>query len=86
MKLAVLVAGVSLAAAIGAPVAAQPASAQTTPADAAAKSGDAYAQFMLGRHLETADDIPGAVAAFKRAAQLDPQSSGMALSLAPDVR
>ena len=82
MKLAVLVAGVSLAAVIGAPVAAQPATAQVAPADPAAKSGDAYAQFMLGRHLETADDIAGAIAAFKRATQLDPQSSDIPAELA----
>jgi len=82
MKLAVLVAGVSLAAVIGAPVAAQPASAQSAPADAAMKGGDAYAQFMLGRHLETADDIAGAIAAFKRATQLDPQSSDIPAELA----
>jgi len=37
---------------------------------------------MLGRHLETADDIPGAIAAFKRAVQLDPQSSDVVAELA----
>ena len=82
MKLAVVVAGVSLAAVIGVPVAARAASAQAAPADAAAKGGDAYAQFMLGRHLETTDDIAGAIAAFKRAAQLDPQSSDILAELA----
>jgi tetratricopeptide (TPR) repeat protein len=81
MKVAALVAGVSLLAASAAPAAAQAVSAQTT-ADPSAKTGDAYSQFMLGRHLETADDIPGAIAAFKRAAQLDPHSSDIVAELA----
>ena len=51
--------------------AAQPAGAQAQTA-AADKGAEAYAQFLLGRHLETADDIDGAIGAFKRAAQLDP--------------
>ncbi len=76
MRVAVLVAGLSLAAAIGAPVAAQ------APNDAEARIGDAYAQYMLGRHLETADDIPGAVAAFRRAAQLDPKGADVVAELA----
>ena len=78
MRVAVLVAGVVLAACLTA----QPATAQTASADSATKAGDAYAQFMLGRHLETTDDIPGAIAAFKRAAQLDPQSSDVVAELA----
>src|SRR4029079_18613377 len=36
----------------------------------------------LGRHLETTDDISGAITAFKRAAQLDPQSSDIVAELA----
>ena len=39
---------------------AQPAAAQTPPS--AERAGEAYAQFLLGRHLETADDIDGAIA------------------------
>jgi len=78
MKVAVSVAGVFLVAASAAYASAQPAQA----ADPAAKSGDAYSQFMLGRHLETADDIPGAIAAFRRAIQLDPQSSDVIAELA----
>jgi tetratricopeptide (TPR) repeat protein len=81
MKLAVLVASVALAAAIGSPVAAQPVPAQTAQSDSA-KAGDAYAQFMLGRRLETTDDIAGAIAAFKRAAELDPRSSDIVAELA----
>src|SRR5215467_4795165 len=74
MKVASLIAGVSL-------FAASLASAQT-PADPAARTGDAYSQYMLGRHLESADDIPGAIAAFKRASQLDPQSGDIVAELA----
>src|SRR3954466_14458657 len=58
---------------------AQPAAAQTPPS--AERGGEAYAQFLLGRHLETADDIDGAIVAFKRAAQLDPQASDVAAEL-----
>jgi tetratricopeptide (TPR) repeat protein len=66
------------------PAVARPAVAQTPPAsaDAADKSGEAYAQFLLGRHLETVEDIKGAIDAFKRAAQLDPQSPDVPAELA----
>jgi tetratricopeptide (TPR) repeat protein len=76
--MAVLVAGVSLAACLTA----RSAAAQTATADSATKSGEAYAEFMLGRHLETSDDIPGAIAAFKLAAQLDPQGDDIVAELA----
>jgi tetratricopeptide (TPR) repeat protein len=76
MKVAVLVAGVVLLAVFATPAAAQTASADPV------KAGEAYSQFMLGRHLETSDDIPGAIAAFKRAAQLDPQSGDVMAELA----
>src|SRR5205823_9085526 len=78
MKVAASVAGVFLLAASAAYASAQPAQA----ADPAARSGDAYSQFMLGRHLETTDNIPGAIAAFRRAIQLDPQSSDVIAELA----
>ena len=82
MNVAAFVAGVSLLAASAAPSAAQPAAASASAqTDAAAKTGEAYSQFMLGRHLETADDVPGAIAAFKRAVQLDPQSSDISAEL-----
>jgi tetratricopeptide (TPR) repeat protein len=50
------------------PLAAQP---QPRPDRAA----DAYAQFLLGHHLDEADDQAGAVAAYKRAMELDPSSA-----------
>jgi len=81
MNVAAFVASVFLVAASAAPAAAQPAPAQST-VDPAVRTGDAYAQFMLGRHLETADDIPGAIAAFKRASQLDPRSGDVVAELA----
>ena len=36
------------------------------------KVADAYAQFLLGHRLEEADDVNGAIAAYKRAMELDP--------------
>jgi tetratricopeptide (TPR) repeat protein len=59
---------------------AQPAAAQTQPTPD--KVAEAYSQFLLGRHLETADDVDGAISAFRRAAQLDPQASDVAAELA----
>jgi tetratricopeptide (TPR) repeat protein len=53
--------------------------AQPAPAD---RSGDAYAEFLVGRHLETTDNIDGAIAAFKRAAQLDPRAADIVAELA----
>jgi tetratricopeptide (TPR) repeat protein len=58
----------------------QTAAAQTSPSPD--KAAEAYSQFLLGRHLETADDIDGAIAAFKRAAQLDPTASDVTAELA----
>ncbi|HUK36756.1 MAG TPA: tetratricopeptide repeat protein [Vicinamibacterales bacterium] len=82
MRVAAFVVRVSLAVGVALSVATQAAVAQTVSSDPATKAGEAYAQFMLGRHLETTDDIPGAIAAFKRAAQLDPDSSDILAELA----
>jgi len=73
MKFSVLAAVVSL---MAAPAQAR---AQTAPPD---RSGDAYAEFLVGRHLETTDNIDGAIAAFKRAAQLDPRAADIVAELA----
>jgi len=54
----------------------------TTPGQAADKIGEAYDQFLLGRHLEEADNIDGAVAAFKRAMELDPGAAEVPAELA----
>jgi tetratricopeptide (TPR) repeat protein len=69
MKFSVLAAVVSLLAA----------QAQSAQAD---RSGEAYAEFLVGRHLETTDNIDGAIAAFKRAAQLDPRAADVVAELA----
>jgi tetratricopeptide (TPR) repeat protein len=60
--------------------AARPSAAQTQPSQD--RSAEAYSQFLLGRHLETSDDIDGAIGAFRRAAQLDPQASDVTAELA----
>lgn len=39
------------------------------------KVAEAYTQFLLGRHLDQEDDETGAIAAYKRAMELDPQSA-----------
>jgi tetratricopeptide (TPR) repeat protein len=73
MKFSALAAVVSL---LAAPAQAR---AQAAPAD---RSGEAYAEFLVGRHLETTDNIDGAVSAFKRAAQLDPRAADIVAELA----
>ena len=64
--------------------AAQTARARTPqpPAAAPAKVAQAYEQFLLGHHLEEKDDLPGAIAAYKRAIELDPQASDIPAELA----
>ena len=70
MKIAVLAAALSL----------------SLPAAAAAQSStraaDAYAQFLLGHHLEDGDDIDGAISAYKKAMELDPSASEIPAELA----
>jgi tetratricopeptide (TPR) repeat protein len=73
MKLRVLAAVVSL---LTVPVLARAQSAQ------ADRSGEAYAEFLNGRHLETTDNVEGAIAAFKHAAQLDPRAADIVAELA----
>src|SRR5262249_19051072 len=60
-------------------LAAAPARAGQPPAD---PTGQAYAQFLLGHYLEEADDVNGAIAAYKRAMELDPRSAEIAAELA----
>jgi tetratricopeptide (TPR) repeat protein len=54
------------------------AAAQTAPD----KQAQAYAQFLLGHHLDEAEDIDGAIAAYKRATELDPASAHPVAELA----
>src|SRR5207245_921157 len=51
------------------------AGAQTPPAAPADRVAQAYEQFLLGRRLETSDKVDAAIAAYKRAMQLDASSS-----------
>jgi tetratricopeptide (TPR) repeat protein len=46
------------------------------------KVGQAYAQFLLGHHLEEAEDVEGAIAAYKRAIALDPSAAEAIAELA----
>jgi len=42
----------------------------------------AYEQFLIGHHLEENDDIPGAIAAYNKAIDLDPQAADVRAELA----
>ena len=44
--------------------------------------GQAYAQFLLGHHLEEVEDLEGAIAAYKRAMALDPSAADATAELA----
>ena len=77
MKLAVLVASLGLSATL---VAAQP---RSVPAPAASdKVAEAYAQFLLGHHLDETDQQDAALAAYKRAIELDPKAADIPAELA----
>jgi tetratricopeptide (TPR) repeat protein len=49
---------------------------------AATKAGEAYAQFLIGHRLAENDDEAGAIAAYKRAMELDPQAADIPAELA----
>ena len=46
------------------------------------KVAEAYDQFLLGRHLKDGDNVDGAIAAFKRAMELDPLAADIVSELA----
>ncbi len=46
------------------------------------KVAEAYNQFLLGRHLKDGDNVAGAIAAFKRAIELDPLAADVVAELA----
>jgi tetratricopeptide (TPR) repeat protein len=82
MKLAVL-----FVVFVGSVVSAEPAQSgrQSRGAPAASQSttaADAYDQYLLGRHFEREDNIDAAIAAYKRAAALDPTSGDVQAELA----
>ncbi len=83
MKLVVLVAALS----VSVPLAAAPQRTGQRPATAPVpaasdKVAEAYAQFLLGHHLEENDDADGAIAAYKRAMELDPLAADIPAELA----
>src|SRR5262245_42090461 len=81
MKLAVLVAALS----VSVPLAAEQARGQRQPQAAATPSdkiAEAYNQFLLGHRLEDKDDEAGAIAAYKRAMELDPTAADIPAELA----
>ena len=83
MTLVVLVAALS----VSVPLAAAPQRTGQRPAAAPVpaasdKVAEAYAQFLLGHHLEEHDDEDGAVAAYRRAMELDPLAADIAAELA----
>src|SRR6185436_14050315 len=61
--------------------AASTAAAQTPPA-ASPKTGEAYAQFLIGHRLAENDDEAGAIAAYKKAMELDPAAADIPAELA----
>src|SRR6266545_4823061 len=73
MRVAVLVAACSVALPLAA-------SAQTRPP--VSKAAEAYAQFLIAHHLEEREDENGAIAAYKRAMELDPQAADIPAELA----
>src|SRR5262245_24361795 len=63
-------------------LAASTAAAQTTSPTPPAKAGEAYAQFLIAHRLAENDDEAGAIAAYKRAMELDPQAADIPAELA----
>src|SRR5262245_12750872 len=57
------------------------AAAQTAPTPPTSVA-EAYAQFLIGHHLEEDDDTDGAIAAYKRAIALDPTAADITAELA----
>src|SRR3954464_10178718 len=83
MKIAVLVAifgaSLPLAAASGQSRASRP---QPPVSATDQKVGEAYAEFLVAHRLEDADDVNGAIAAYKRAMELDPAAADIPAELA----
>ena len=75
-----LLLAVLLGAALGAPVQAQ--APAKPPASATDRTAEAYYQFILGRRLESDGNTEGAVAAYERAADLDPKGAEIRAELA----
>ena len=82
MKLAALVMAVSLAVPAAGRAQGTPARGLQPAAPASQKMAQAYEQFLLARHLEDADDVTGAIAAYRRAMDLDPSAADIPAELA----
>jgi tetratricopeptide (TPR) repeat protein len=80
MKIAVLVAALGMTTSLAAAQARG--QRQPPPAAPADKLAEAYNQFLMGHRLEEADDDAGAIAAYKRAMELDPLAADIPAELA----
>src|SRR5262245_51003916 len=63
-------------------VAAQGARSKESPLSPQAKVAQAYEQFLIGHHLEDTGDLPGAIAAYKKAIDLHPLAADIHAELA----
>jgi predicted Zn-dependent protease len=68
--------------AVGAPQSRPAAAGASAAVQAASREGEAYYQFMVGRHLESEGDLEGAIKAYTEAARLDPKSAEIPAELA----
>jgi tetratricopeptide (TPR) repeat protein len=82
MKFAALVAVLSLSAPLAAAANQAGGPRPQTPTVAPDKVAEAYNQFILGHRLEEADDVNGAIAAYKKASELDPSAADIPGELA----
>ena len=80
MKLAVLVAALGMTTSLAAAQTRRDSVSRRQPATD--KTAEAYEQFLLGHRLEENDDDAGAIAAYKRAMELDPQAADIPAELA----
>jgi tetratricopeptide (TPR) repeat protein len=67
-----------LALCVAVPVLAQ----SRTPSSQERNTAEAYAQFLMGRHLDDIDDEAGAIAAYKRGMEADPEAADIPAELA----
>jgi tetratricopeptide (TPR) repeat protein len=79
MKIAVLVAALGMTTSLAAAQARG--QRPTPPAVASDKQAEAYNQFLLAHRLEEGDDDAGAIAAYKRAMELDPAAADIPAEL-----
>jgi tetratricopeptide (TPR) repeat protein len=82
MKLAVFVTAACVAVPSISAAQAPRARAPQATAASTSKVAQAYEQFLLGHHLEESDDVPGAIAAYQKAMELDPVAADIPAELA----